>query len=565
MASQLFRKKSIEQIKRDYDAAEAKPGSHLRKVLGVRDLTFLGIAAVIGAGIFSTIGTAAFNGGPGVSILFVITAVACGFSALCYAEFASRVPVAGSAYTYSYVTFGEMIAWIIGWALILEYAIGNIVVAISWSGYFNNLLVNLFNIHLPDWMLVDPATAQSAYTTATTELAKGGLSAEKVEDYNFAINAWNNAPMIGDWKIFFNLPAFIIVVLITWLAYTGIKESKQTANYMVIFKVAVIIFVIVAGAFFVDTNNWTPFLPNRFEGVLKGVSAVFYAYIGFDAISTTAEECKNPQRDMPKAMIYSLLICTGLYIMIALVLTGMENYSNFENVNDPLAFVFAEKAPWIETVVSISAVVATTSVLLVFQLGQPRIWMSMSRDGLLPKKFQKIHPKYLTPSFATIVTGCLVAIPALFLEDNLVTDLTSIGTLFAFALVSAGVLVLPRIRKEPGKFSLPYINGQWIIPIIFAIFIYVFNQRLRDAFVNLGDEGYQEVLFIIFVVIGVILSIMTFIRKYSFIPMMGVLFCLYLMVEIPAKSWIVFFGWMTLGLVIYFLYGFRHSKLRTGV
>ena len=201
MASQLFRKKSIEQIKRDYDAAEAKPGSHLRKVLGVRDLTFLGIAAVIGAGIFSTIGTAAFNGGPGVSILFVITAVACGFSALCYAEFASRVPVAGSAYTYSYVTFGEMIAWIIGWALILEYAIGNIVVAISWSGYFNNLLVNLFNIHLPDWMLVDPATAQSAYTTATTELAKGGLSAEKVEDYNFAINAWNNAPMIGDWKI----------------------------------------------------------------------------------------------------------------------------------------------------------------------------------------------------------------------------------------------------------------------------------------------------------------------------------------------------------------------------
>ena len=200
-----------------------------------------------------------------------------------------------------------------------------------------------------------------------------------------------------------------------------------------------------------------------------------------------------------------------------------------------------------------------------FQLGQPRIWMSMSRDGLLPKKFQKIHPKYLTPSFATIVTGCLVAIPALFLEDNLVTDLTSIGTLFAFALVSAGVLVLPRIRKEPGKFSLPYINGQWIIPIIFAIFIYVFNQRLRDAFVNLGDEGYQEVLFIIFVVIGVILSIMTFIRKYSFIPMMGVLFCLYLMVEIPAKSWIVFFGWMTLGLVIYFLYGFRHSKLRTGV
>ncbi len=564
MPIQIFRKKSIDQIRNDYETAEAKPGSHLRKVLGVRDLTFLGIAAVIGAGIFSTIGNAAFNGGPGVSILFIITAVACGFSALCYAEFASRVPVAGSAYTYSYVTFGELIAWIIGWALILEYAIGNIVVAISWSGYFNNLLVNLFNVHLADWMLVDPATAKSAYLSSTEAIAKGEvITPEKMKDYQFAIDAWNNAPMIAGYKIFFNLPAFIIVVLITWLAYTGIKESKNTANFMVIFKVAVIIFVIVAGAFFVDTNNWTPFLPNRFEGVLKGVSAVFYAYIGFDAISTTAEECKNPQRDMPRAMIYSLLICTVLYILIALVLTGMENYSLFENVNDPLAFVFAERAPWIETVVSISAVVATTSVLLVFQLGQPRIWMSMSRDGLLPKKFQKIHPKYLTPSFATIVTGCLVAIPALFLEDNLVTDLTSIGTLFAFALVSAGVLMLPRIAKEPGKFSLPYINGRFLIPVIVALFIFLFRNRLGEAFSNIGNEGYQEILFIIFVVMASFLAIMTFIRQFSFIPIMGVLFCLYLMVEIPAKSWLVFFCWMFLGLMIYFLYGYRNSKLRT--
>ncbi|MGZ8544742.1 MAG: amino acid permease [Flavisolibacter sp.] len=566
MGKQIFRKKSIDQIRIDYEAAEAKPGSHLRKVLGVRDLTFLGIAAVIGAGIFSTIGNAAFNGGPGVSILFVITAVACGFSALCYAEFASRVPVAGSAYTYSYVTFGELIAWIIGWALILEYAIGNIVVAISWSGYFNNLLVNVFNLHLADWMLVDPATAKSAYLSSTEAIAAGGnITPQKMEDYRFAIDAWNNAPMLAGYKIFFNLPAFIIVVLITWLAYTGIRESKNTANFMVIFKVAVIIFVIIAGAFFVDTNNWTPFLPNRFEGVLKGVSAVFYAYIGFDAISTTAEECKNPQRDMPKAMIYSLLICTVLYILIALVLTGMENYSMFENVNDPLAFVFAERAPWIETVVSISAVVATTSVLLVFQLGQPRIWMSMSRDGLLPKKFQKIHPKYLTPSFATIVTGCLVAIPALFLEDNLVTDLTSIGTLFAFALVSGGVLLLPRIAKEPGKFSLPYINGRFLIPLIVAIFIFLFRNRLSEAFSNLGNEGYQEILFIIFVLVAAFLAIMSFIRQYSFIPIMGVLFCLYLMVEIPAKSWLVFFCWMFLGLMIYFLYGYRKSKLRSGI
>jgi basic amino acid/polyamine antiporter, APA family len=264
---------------------------------------------------------------------------------------------------------------------------------------------------------------------------------------------------------------------------------------------------------------------------------------------------------MPRAMIYSLLICTVLYILIALVLTGIENYSHFENVNDPLAFVFEKRAPWIETIVSISAVVATTSVLLVFQLGQPRIWMSMSRDGLLPKKFQKIHPKYYTPSFATIVTGLLVGIPALFIEGGIVTDLTSIGTLFAFALVAGGVLLLPRIVKEPGRFSLPYINGRYIVPIIIAIFIFVFKGRISDAVTNWGSEDYQEILFLIFVVIAVILTILTVLRNYSFIPIMGVLFCLYLMVEIPANSWVVFFGWMLLGLAIYFTYGYRKSKL----
>ncbi|MBL7756201.1 MAG: amino acid permease, partial [Chitinophagaceae bacterium] len=327
MANSLFRKKSIDTIRKEYEAGQADHGAGLRKVLGVRDLTFLGIAAVIGAGIFSTIGGAAYHGGPGVSLLFVITAITCGFSALCYAEFASRVPVAGSAYTYSYVTFGELIAWIIGWALILEYAIGNIVVAISWSSYFNNLLEHVFNIHLPDWMLVDPQTASNAYQEATKALASGqALSPESLKSYQFAVDAYNSAPTIGGTHIFFNLPAFLVVCLITWIAFIGIKESKQSANYMVIFKVAVIIFVIIAGAFFVDTNNWKPFMPNQFEGVLKGVSAVFYAYIGFDAISTTAEECRNPQRDMPKGMIYSLVICTVLYILIALVLTGIENY-----------------------------------------------------------------------------------------------------------------------------------------------------------------------------------------------------------------------------------------------
>lgn len=561
MSNSLFRKKSIANILKENDEAHAS--SHgLNKVLGVRDLTFLGIAAVVGAGIFSTIGSAAFNGGPGISILFIITAITCGFSALCYAEFASRVPVAGSAYTYSYVTFGEVIAWIIGWALILEYAIGNIVVAISWSGYFNNLLVHIFNIHLPDWLLVDPQTASTAFASATKAMANpAALSAEELKNYQFAIDAYNNAPSIGGTKIFINLPAFIVVALITWVAYIGIKESKKSANFMVIFKLVVIIFVIVAGAFFVDTNNWRPFMPNGFEGVLKGVSAVFYAYIGFDAISTTAEECKNPQRDMPRGMIYSLLICTVLYILIALVLTGMESYAAFKDVNDPLAFVFEKRAPWIEKIISISAVVATTSVMLVFQIGQPRIWMSMSRDGLLPKKFRQIHPKYKTPSFATIVTGVIVGLGALFIEGGLVTDLTSIGTLFAFVLVSGGVLLLPPVVKEKGQFKLPYINGQFIIPVLTALFIYLFRQRISDAFANISHEGYQEILFLVFVLIAVILSVLSFLRKFSFIPIMGVLTCLYLMIEIPAVSWLWFFAWMALGLIIYFLYGYRNSRL----
>ncbi|MEX1202283.1 MAG: amino acid permease [Ferruginibacter sp.] len=563
MSNSLFRRKSIEMITRENEKNLADKTKGLNRVLGVKDLTFLGIAAVVGAGIFSTIGKAAFDGGPGISILFVITAVTCGFSALCYAEFASRVPVAGSAYTYSYVTFGEIVAWIIGWALILEYAIGNIVVAISWSGYFNNLLVHIFNINLPSWMLVDPQTASRAFTEATSAMANPALlTPEKLESYQFAITAYNNAPSIGGTHLFFNLPAFVIVALITWVAYIGMKESKKSANFMVIFKVAVIIFVIVAGAFFVDTNNWTPFMPNGFEGVLKGVSAVFYAYIGFDAISTMSEECKNPQRDMPRGMIYSLLICTALYILIALVLTGIENYTAFQDINDPLAFVFEKRAPWIEKIISISAVVATTSVLLVFQIGQPRIWMSMSRDGLLPKKFQTIHPKYQTPSFATIVAGVIVGIGALFVESGLVTDLTSIGTLFAFVLVSGGVLLLPKVAKEKGKFQLPYINGQYIIPVLMIVFIYFFRGRIGSAVQNISAEGYQEILLLLYVMIATVLSVLTFIKKFSLIPILGVLSCMYLMIEIPSISWIWFFMWMGLGLLIYFLYGYRNSKLK---
>lgn len=560
MLRSVFRKKSIDSLR--HNEQDNSVGQGLKKVLGVRDLTFMGVAAVLGAGVFSTIGEAAFHGGPGISVLFIITAITCGFSALCYAEFASRVPASGSAYTYSYVTFGELVAWIIGWSLILEYAIGNIVVAISWSGYFNNLLVHIFNIHLPDWMLVDPASANKAYQEALTALQAGtSLEPAKLTSYQFVVNAYQNAPRLGSTPIFFNLPAFIIVALITWLAYVGIKESKTSTNLMVLFKLAVVLFVIIAGAFFVDTNQWMPFMPNGFSGVLRGVSAVFYAYIGFDAISTMAEEAKNPQRDMPRSMIYSLLICTVLYILIALVLTGMENYSAFDGVSDPLSFVFVNRAPWIEHIVSISAVVATTSVLLVFQIGQPRIWMSMSRDGLLPAKFQSIHKKYQTPGFSTIVTGIIVGAGALFLESKLVTDLTSIGTLFAFVLVSGGVLLLPRIKKEPGQFNLPYINGRYLIPTIVIAFIYFFWDRLVTSVAHMGDENYQEELFMVFILIAVTLAVYSFLRKLSFIPVMGVLSCLYLMIEIPSISWTWFFIWMILGLLIYFLYGFRKSKL----
>jgi amino acid transporter len=560
----LFRKKSIDKILQD--AALGMTDGHstngLKKELGVKDLTFMGIAAVVGAGIFSTIGTAAFHGGPGISILFVITAVTCGFSALCYAEFASRVPIAGSAYTYAYVTFGELVAWIIGWALILEYAIGNIVVAISWSGYFVNLLEGL-HIHLPGWLSTNFETAQQGYQEAMKHLNAGGTKETFSKLARVGYDAITNAPMIGSWKVILNIPAAIIVVLITALVYRGIKETKKSTNAMVIFKICIIVGVIILGFFYVDTANWTPFMPNGFKGVLAGVSAVFFAFIGFDAISTTAEECKNPQRDLPRGMIYSLVICTVLYILISLVLTGMVSYTQLK-VDDPLAFVFERIGMHkIGYLISVSAVVATTSVLLVFQLGQPRIWMSMSRDGLLPKKFSKVHPKFGTPTFATIVTGLFVGIPSLFMSISMVTDLTSIGTLFAFVLVCFGVLVLPRLSAStPGQsFRLPYINGQFIIPIIAILFIYFGQDRIKTAFAAVGQEGYQEILFLVFVFILSIVALFSFLRKYSVIPVVGALCCLYLMIEIPAISWLWFFVWMGIGLVFYALYGSRKSKL----
>jgi basic amino acid/polyamine antiporter, APA family len=546
----LLRRKSLKQVLENPESNAHGNNSSLVKSLKLWDLVSLGIAAVIGAGIFSTIGKAAFEGGPGIVFLFIITAITCGFTAMCYAEFAARVPVAGSAYTYSYVTFGELVAWIIGWALILEYAIGNIVVAVSWSSYFNNLLEGI-GIHLPKWMMTDSYTAKALFDTA---VAKG----QNTEGF-----AWATAPSLGGWHLIFNLPAFIIVILITWLVYVGIQESKKGANIMVALKLIVLFIVIAIGFFYVKpAENWSPFMPNKWKGVLAGVSAVFYAYIGFDAISTTAEECENPQRDLPRGMIYALIICTIIYILTALVITGMVNYSEFQGVADPLAFVFEKTGlTFLNYVISISAVIATTSVLLVFQLGQPRIWMSMSRDGLMPKRFSEIHPKYGTPSYATIVTGFLVAVPALFMDANLVTDLTSIGTLFAFVLVCAGVLLLPKDDNPSKKFKLPYINGQFIVPVLFGLFIFQFKDRVISAFTNIGNENHQEYLFIIFLIFATVISAYTLLKKWSLIPILGVLFCSYLLIEIPVKSWFVFFGWMALGLVIYFSYGYKNSKL----
>ena len=564
MSVSVFRKKSLDKIVAD--AAEGLSDGHssgLNKVLGVRDLTFMGIAAVIGAGVFSTIGTAAYNGGPGIAFLFVITAITCGFSALCYAEFASRIPISGSAYTYAYVSFGEVVAWIIGWALILEYAIGNIVVAISWSGYFNNLLEG-FHIHLPGWLATNASSAQQGYEEALKAISSGQSVESLSRQARMGYDAMMNAPVIAGWKMILNVPAFIIVALITWLTYVGIKESKKSTNYMVIFKIAVILFIIVIGFFYVDTANWNPLLPNGFSGVLAGVSAVFYAYIGFDAISTTAEECKNPKRDLPRGMIYSLLICTVLYILMALVLTGMVNYSELK-VDDPLAYVFNKlHLNKIGYIVSVSAVIATTSVLLVFQLGQPRIWMSMSRDGLLPRRFAKVHPKFQTPSFSTVITGLLVGIPSLFVSSGTMTDLTSIGTLFAFVLVCFGVLVLPKRTDDStgGGFRLPYINGKYLIPGIVLICVILFRERITNGLLNMQSEGHQEILFLIFMLIAVITAFYSFVKSFSFIPIIGALSCLYLMIEIPVLSWIWFFVWMSIGLMIYFLYGRNNSKLR---
>ncbi len=631
----LFRKKTVQDILKQVAKNEANGHTALEKHLTTRDLTAFGIAAIVGAGIFSTIGKASADGGPAVIFLFLFTALACGFAAFAYAEFASMVPVSGSAYTYSYVAFGEIIAWIIGWALIMEYAIGNITVAISWSDYFTGLLDSM-GVHLPQYVQMDYLTASNGYKDASA-LMQGGKTFENLSDgLKAAYTAWTNAPTLGGFHFVADLPALFIIVLITALVYRGMKESRNASNLMVVVKLCIILLVIAVGVFYVDTANWHPFAPNGVGGVLKGVSAVFFAYIGFDAISTTAEECKNPQRDLPRGMMWAIIICTILYVVIALVLTGMVNYADL-NVGDPLAFVFDKlNLKWMSGIIAVSAVIAMASVLLVFQMGQPRIWMSMSRDGLLPKRFSKVHPKYKTPSYATIVTGFVVAIPALFLNLTMVTDLCSIGTLFAFVLVCAGVLVLQNKPNIPrGKFKTPYINSKYIVPVLLLVglaFAFTYNKENSIAFltnekqVNSPEDivttldpsqtkivyeflifknendatitdleallsKYQEnetlykstidslpipenvkfqsgfnlfkhkIPMWIFLIVLLGLAVWSFKENLSLIPLLGLISCLYMMAELSVWNWIYFTCWLLIGLVIYFGFSRKNSKL----
>lgn len=604
--SHLFRKKSIHHILQDAHNREGER-SELRKSLNVFDLTALGIAAVIGAGIFGTIGTAAASGGPAVSLLFLFTAMACAFSALCYAQFASLIPISGSAYTYAYASFGELIAWIIGWDLIMEYAIGNIAVAISWSDYFTGFLGGV-GLHVPEYLGIDYLSAARGYQQATLELMRGIPLSDLPDALQGAYRAWLTAPVLGGIRIIADVPAFSVVVLISVLVYVGIYETKVASNTMVLLKVGILLLIIAVGAFYVDPENWDPFAPNGVTGVLKGVSGVFFAYIGFDAISTTAEECRNPRRDLPRAIILALLITTVLYVMISLVLTGMLNYSEL-GVGDPLAYAFQKlHLTKLSGVIAISAVIAMASVLLVFQVGQPRIWMSMSRDGLLPKSFSKIHPRYKTPYFSTIVAGILVAIPSLFMNLTEVTDLTSIGTLFAFILVSGGVLVLQSGWKKndiPNKdkgFQVPYLNSRYFLPFIWIgilVLLYYWNQQEINTYLssllNETDRqpgvamtnssgpfvpGQQAVVscswssichyllaefpILIFIITAIVLTWFGIRNQLSLIPVLGLLTNFYLMAQLGVTNWLRFLIWLAIGLAIYFLYGRKHSKLGRG-
>jgi APA family basic amino acid/polyamine antiporter len=505
---QLFRRKSHRAAISEHvdPQVDVEPG--LRRSLGVWHLTALGVGAIVGAGIFSGAGTAIAGSpdrpgaGPALIISYLLVAIACGFAALCYAEFAAMIPQAGSAYTYAYATFGELVAWIIGWDLIIEYAVGNVAVAVSWSGYFQELLRGL-GVALPEWLATDYLTA-----------FRGASAVAAVDDpttlgphVHQAARAVASAPELFGMPLIVNLPAVVIVALITWVLVIGIRESARLNAAMVLVKMLILFLFVAVGALFVRPENWTPFAPNGFAGIWVGASLIFFAYIGFDAVSTAAEEAQNPQRDMPIAMIASLAITTVLYVIVTLVLTGLVSWEQLGTA-EPLASAFAARGlDFMAAMTAIGALVATTSVLLVFQFGQPRIIFAMGRDGLLPRWASAVHPRYRTPHVSTIVTGVFVAVFAAFAPIDAVIELTNIGTLFAFVLVSAGILLLRYLEPDrPRPFRTPW------VPIV---------------------------------------------------PLAGIASCTWLMVGLPRTTWIRFAFWLAAGLVIYALYGYRHSRLRT--
>jgi APA family basic amino acid/polyamine antiporter len=546
----LFRIKSLDSILEDAE----KPEYQLKRALGPVALTLFGIGGIIGAGIFATIGTAAAGdanrpgAGPALMVSFVITAIVCGFTALCYAEFASMVPISGSAYTYSYATLGEVVAWIIGWDLIIEYAVGNIAVAISWANYFKTLLAGLHipgiapgGIHIPDWISTDYRTAN--------KMAAGGDT------------ILQDAPTIFGQPIVINLLAVAIVVAITLLLIWGIKESSRFNALMVGVKIIVLTFFIVVGLSYVDTGNYEPFAPNGWAGLSAGAAIVFFAYIGFDAVSTVAEETRNPQRNLPIGIIASLIICTLFYIVVAAVFTGLISYPELTSKlateqAEPLTMALEHgisdqgQRNLAVGIVAFGSVIAHTAVLLVFQLGQPRIFFSMARDGLLPKAFQKVHPRFRTPHVSTILTGVFVAAFAAIASIDEMVDLTNIGTLFAFILVCAGIIVL-RVKDpaRPRPFRVP--GGLKWAAIMYVLFAAAVAMAL-----NAGWMGATSA--IITLVIAAALFAVS--RDYIF-PVLGILGCLYLVYYLPPTSWLRFTAWLNFGFVIYFAYGTVHSRL----
>jgi APA family basic amino acid/polyamine antiporter len=494
----LFRTKSIDAL----IAASELPENRLRKSLGPWSLTALGVGAVIGSGIFTLTGTAAagkvekiesvlhatildllVNGthagsmmgrpgaGPAITISFILVAIACLFAGLCYAEMASMIPIAGSAYTYAYAVLGEIFAWIIGWDLILEYAVSNMSVAVGFSAYLQDLGDNLFGVHLP---------AVIAYPMFSAAGQPSGI---------------------------FNVPALVITLLVTWILVRGIKESAQTNTVMVIVKIAAIVLFCAGAAKAIHVENWKPFAPNGFSGVLTGASIVFFTYIGFDSVSTAAEECKRPQRDIPFGIIATLIICTILYGSVALVLTGIAKYQTL-NTDSPVADALKTLGyNRLRVIVTFGALMGMLSSLLVYQYGQARIWFAMSRDRLLPGIFSRVHPKYKTPHISTWIAGFVVGLPAGLWDIDTFAELSNIGTLFAFIVVSAGVLVLRKKQPErPRSFRVP------LVP---------------------------------------------------FIPLLSIACCLILMMGLPLVTWIRFFAWLVIGLVVYLIFGSRNSTLRT--